>query len=327
MKKLLVALLFFTCVSGYAQVTPSGIIRVANSTTVFGETVPAGKNIVDNGAGKQYLVLLPLANTKTIATCTLNTDIKEVITDANAVNSLYSGLVTNATHTGDATGSTALSVVKINGTLMSGLATGILKNTTSTGVPSIAVAGTDYQAPIALTTTGTSGAASIIGNTINVPNYGSAGSTWSGMVYGTSFSSGNTTLGVTSVQYTFTGSSPATWTLSSFASPGNFFYFIKNIGSANLTVQGGGSDSLYATSKVKSFVITPGQSAVFSSASTTGFPLLWTILFQAQTSVVLFTPASSTDSTYPNGTLTSDDTYMYFRNSSGTWKKITWATF
>uniref|UniRef100_A0A6M3M173 Uncharacterized protein n=1 Tax=viral metagenome TaxID=1070528 RepID=A0A6M3M173_9ZZZZ len=49
--------------------------------------------------------------------------------------------VTNATHTGDATGATALTVVKINGTLMSGLATGILKNTTATGVPSIAVAG------------------------------------------------------------------------------------------------------------------------------------------------------------------------------------------
>jgi hypothetical protein len=61
-------------------------------------------------------------------------------TGDNSTNSLYSGLVTNATHTGDATGSTALTVVKINGTLMSGLATGILKNTTSTGVPSIAIA-------------------------------------------------------------------------------------------------------------------------------------------------------------------------------------------
>ena len=55
--------------------------------------------------------------------------------------------VTNATHTGDATGSTALAVVAINGVLMSGLATGLLKNTTSTGVPSIATAGTDYVIP------------------------------------------------------------------------------------------------------------------------------------------------------------------------------------
>ncbi len=58
----------------------------------------------------------------------------------NAANSLYSGLVTNAAHTGDAIGSGALTVKGINGTLLSGLATGILKNTTGTGVPSIAVA-------------------------------------------------------------------------------------------------------------------------------------------------------------------------------------------
>lgn len=62
-------------------------------------------------------------------------------TGDNATNSNYSGLVSNATHTGDATGATALTVVKINGVTMSGLATGILKNTTTTGVPSIAVAG------------------------------------------------------------------------------------------------------------------------------------------------------------------------------------------
>lgn len=62
-------------------------------------------------------------------------------TGDNAVNSLYSGLVSNATHTGDATGATALTVVRINGVSLAGLATGILKNTTTTGVPSIAVAG------------------------------------------------------------------------------------------------------------------------------------------------------------------------------------------
>jgi hypothetical protein len=46
------------------------------------------------------------------------------------------------------TGSLGATVTKINGTLLSGLATGLLKNTTSTGIPSIAVAGTDYVANI-----------------------------------------------------------------------------------------------------------------------------------------------------------------------------------
>jgi hypothetical protein len=49
--------------------------------------------------------------------------------------------------TASGTGSVAATVVKINGTSLAGLATGILKNTTSTGVPSIATAGTDYLTP------------------------------------------------------------------------------------------------------------------------------------------------------------------------------------
>jgi hypothetical protein len=59
------------------------------------------------------------------------------VTDGNI---LYVGdVTTNATHTGDATGSGALTVVALNGTSLAGLATGILKNTTGTGVPSIAI--------------------------------------------------------------------------------------------------------------------------------------------------------------------------------------------
>ena len=42
----------------------------------------------------------------------------------------------------------ASTVVKINGTSLASLPTGILKNTTSTGIPSVAVAGTDYQTPL-----------------------------------------------------------------------------------------------------------------------------------------------------------------------------------
>jgi hypothetical protein len=76
---------------------------------------------------------------------------------------------TNANLTGDVTSvGNGTTVVKINGTTLSGLTTGILKNTTTTGVPSIALAGTDYQEPITLTTTGT-GAATLIGTTLNIP--------------------------------------------------------------------------------------------------------------------------------------------------------------
>lgn len=62
-----------------------------------------------------------------------------------------------------------------NAQFLGALATGLVKNTTTTGVLSIATAGTDYQAPITLTTTGTSGAATFIGNTLNIPNYATSG--------------------------------------------------------------------------------------------------------------------------------------------------------
>jgi hypothetical protein len=105
-------------------------------------------------------------------------------TGDNAINSLYSGLISNASHTGDATGSTVLTVKGINGTILSGLTTGILKNTTTTGVPSIASPGIDYQEPITLTTSGSSGAATLIGSTLNIPNYaGGGGSSTDAIVY------------------------------------------------------------------------------------------------------------------------------------------------
>jgi hypothetical protein len=70
---------------------------------------------------------------------------------------------------GDVSGTQSSTVVsKINGTSLAGLSTGLLKNTTSTGVPTIAVAGTDYQAPITISTSGT-GAATLSGTTLNIP--------------------------------------------------------------------------------------------------------------------------------------------------------------
>jgi len=117
--------------------------------------------------------------------------------------------VSNITHTGDVVDAGGvLKVTKINNTELSSLSTGILKNSTSTGVPSIAIAGTDYALPnanttgtastitgnisesqvtnltsslgnkqdnITLTTTGTSGAATLTGSTLNIPSYVAGG--------------------------------------------------------------------------------------------------------------------------------------------------------
>jgi hypothetical protein len=52
--------------------------------------------------------------------------------------------------------------------------TGIVKGS-GTSAFTAATAGTDYQAPITLTTTGTSGAATFVGNTLNIPQYSGGG--------------------------------------------------------------------------------------------------------------------------------------------------------
>ena len=116
---------------------------------------------------------------------TVNQDISGITTNATAITtiqgeqttqntaiSLNTAKLTNATHTGDATGATALTVVGINGTSLSSLQTGILKNTTTTGVPSIAVAG-DFPT-LNQNTTGTS--ANVTG-TIAIANGGTGATT------------------------------------------------------------------------------------------------------------------------------------------------------
>ena len=72
----------------------------------------------------------------------------------------FSGSVANSTTTPSITLSTSVTgLLKGNGTAISA-----------------AVSGTDYQAPISLTTTGSSGAATLVGNTLNIPQYSGGGS-------------------------------------------------------------------------------------------------------------------------------------------------------
>jgi hypothetical protein len=60
-----------------------------------------------------------------------------------------------------------LSIAKITNLTSNGL----VKTSGGDGTISIATAGTDYQAPLTLTTTGSTGAATLIGNTLNIPQY------------------------------------------------------------------------------------------------------------------------------------------------------------
>jgi hypothetical protein len=88
----------------------------------------------------------------------------------NTLNARINSKVTNAAHYGDIkamiTGSDAYYVIGINGTLLKYLETGILKNTTGTGVPSIAVA-SDFPT-LNQSTTGNSATTTKLATSINV---------------------------------------------------------------------------------------------------------------------------------------------------------------
>ena len=126
--------------------TTTGVpsIAVAGTDYAVATNGTIGQALTSNGTGG-FSTALTLA---TVATSGSASDLGSGTLSAARLPAL----------TGDATssvGSAATTVVKINGIALSGLATGLLKNTTTTGVPSIAVAGTDYS----VATNGTNGQA------------------------------------------------------------------------------------------------------------------------------------------------------------------------
>jgi uncharacterized protein (TIGR02145 family) len=82
---------------------------------------------------------VPTAPTATSGTNTTQIATTAFVISTNAINANLTGDVTSE---GNAT-----TVKSINGVSLSGLASGLLKNTTTTGVPSIAIPGTDYLTP------------------------------------------------------------------------------------------------------------------------------------------------------------------------------------
>tara|TARA_R110000868_G_scaffold103483_2_gene284994 strand:+ start:4470 stop:7016 length:2547 start_codon:yes stop_codon:yes gene_type:complete len=148
--------------SGLLKANGAGVVSAAVAGTDYA-VATNGTNaqfLTSNGAGGFGTAVsstgsgsVVLATSPTLTTPDLGTPSVLVLTNATGLPAAaMPGL------TGDVTssaGSVATTVVKINGTALSGLATGLLKNTTATGVPSIAVAGTDY----AVATNGTNGQA------------------------------------------------------------------------------------------------------------------------------------------------------------------------
>lgn len=117
-------------------------------------TIAIGKGVGVNGLNSATVTapLILSGSTLSCPTCIGS----GTVTSASVVTANgFSGSVATATTTPAITLSTTVTgITKGNGTALSA-----------------AVAGTDYQSPISLTTTGTSGASTFIGNTLNIPQY------------------------------------------------------------------------------------------------------------------------------------------------------------
>jgi hypothetical protein len=125
----------------------TGLLDVANGGT--GTATPAlvaGANVTITGTWPNQTIAAA-SETGTVSSVS--------VVSANG----FAGTVANASTTPAITVSTSITgVLKGNGTAISAASAGI-----------------DYQAPITLTTTGTSGAATLVGATLNIPQYSTSG--------------------------------------------------------------------------------------------------------------------------------------------------------
>ena len=147
-----------TSVGNATTVTNAAVIaKVLTGYTSGSGIVAAADNILQavqkingNDALKAPLASPTLTGIPAAPTATAGTNTTQLATTAFVTSAVSSGSASSFTGSlaGDVTGTQSATVVgKINGTSLAGLTTGILKNTTTTGVPSIAVAGTDYLTP------------------------------------------------------------------------------------------------------------------------------------------------------------------------------------
>lgn len=77
MKKIITVILIFFCLLAQAG-TPARVVKYPNATTAFNETLPIGTLIIDTNTGKVYNSLQSLVSTKTIATCSLVTELNDI---------------------------------------------------------------------------------------------------------------------------------------------------------------------------------------------------------------------------------------------------------
>jgi hypothetical protein len=191
--------------SPIASVAPGTVGNVLTSTGTgwVSNAVPGGGNAAPNTAS--YVLISSNANLTSGRVLTAGANV--TITDNGPGNTI----VINSSGGGGGGGSgtvTSVSVASANGlagTVANATTTpAITLSTTVTGLLkgdgtaiSAATANTDYQSPITLTTTGTSGAATFTSNTLNIPQYAAASGSGLTLLSTTTPTNGATTISIT----------------------------------------------------------------------------------------------------------------------------------
>lgn len=161
----------------FAQTAGQGSFTAGNGIAITGNSIAIDTSVTVDKTTSQVLTHKDVTDaTNTFPTFNQNTTgSAATLTTGRTISITGDVTYTSPAFNGSGNVTAAGTVTALNGTSLAGLATGILKNTTTTGVPTIAAAGTDYQIPITLTTTGTSGAATFTSGTLNIPQYSGGG--------------------------------------------------------------------------------------------------------------------------------------------------------
>jgi len=253
----------------------------------------SGGALANAAAGTDYQAPISLTTTGTSGAATFASNVLNIpnyaagsgsgtVTSASVVSANgFAGTVANPSTTPAITLTTSIS--------------GMLKG--SGGALAAATANTDFQSPISLTTSGSTGAATLISNVLNIPNYSVAGTVTS-VATGTGLSggpiTGSGTISIDSTVVTLAGSQTLTnKTVTALASAstvqdsaGTSYAF----GYRTMPQSGNTSGTLILSDNAKHYYVTSGVTVPLNSS--VAFDIGTVVTIVSNNTAITITPAS-----------------------------------